>query len=103
MANLSNEMNRGARAEALLNDEILAESLQSIEQAILDRWAESPIADREGQHELRLMLKVCHDFKRNLQEVVRTGKLASLQHKQEAERKSRLKQFFRGAKSSPFI
>lgn len=95
MANLSREIDRGARAQVILNDELFKESMEIVEKAIVDRWRESPIGDKDGQHELRLMLKAFNDFRKNLEEVMNTGNLANLQRRQEIEKESKIKKFFR--------
>lgn len=95
MANLSKEIDRGARAEALLNDELFKESMEIVEKAIIDRWRDSPVGDKDGQHELRLMLKAFTDFRKNLEEALNTGKIATLQRRQEIEKESKIKKFFR--------
>lgn len=96
MSNLAHEMGRGARAEALLNDEIIKDAFDTVEKAIVDKWRDSPVGDREGQHELRLMLKAFLDVKKNIEEHVRTGKLATAQFNEE-NRLKRFKNLFRAA------
>lgn len=86
MANLPNEMNRGAKAEALLNNEMFKEALEHVESQILEKWKTSPVVDKDGQHELRLMLKCHQEFKKFLEDAINTGKLASFQ----AEHESRM-------------
>lgn len=96
MSNLPLEMSRGAKAEALLNDEIFKDALDSVEKAIVDKWRDSPVMDKDGQHELRLMLKAFLDVKKNIEEHVRTGKLATAQFNEESRLK-RIKKLFRAA------
>jgi hypothetical protein len=66
-----------------MNNPIFIESLEVMEKAIHEKWASSPVGDKEGQHELRLMLKCFHDFKKNIEEVINTGKMATFQLQQE--------------------
>ena len=75
---MSNEadVSRGTRAKALYESEPFKEAMASVKKAIIDKWASSPIADIEGQHELRLLLKIHGDFEQNLISVINTGKMA---------------------------
>lgn len=86
--NTQAELDRGFKAQQLLDNEIYQESIQTVREAILSQWAESPIRDHEGQHELRLMLKLLNDLTANIKTVADTGKLAQIQ----IERESKFKQ-----------
>lgn len=90
---LNQETARGTRARLLLESEPYKEAVSKVRQAIFDKWASSPIADKDGQHELRLMLKILGDLEANIRDVAQTGHLASLQIEQEQE-KSRLAKIF---------
>lgn len=94
MANLPHEMNRGAKAEALLNNEMFKEALNHVESQILEKWKNSPVGDKDGQHELRLMLKSFQEFRKFLEEAINTGKLASFQAEHES-RLQKMKKAFR--------
>ena len=87
------ELERGFKAQQLLDNEIYQESIQTVRDAIIAQWSESPIRDHEGQHELRLMLKLLNDLTANIKTVADTGKLAQIQ----VERDSKLKQIKRAA------
>ena len=84
--NVFKESELGARAEALLRDETYQNAVRSVREGIHLKWANSPVADVEGQHELRLMLKLLDDIESNIFEVVRTGKLAAAQIEQEKKK-----------------
>lgn len=86
--NTQAELDRGFKAQQLLDNEIYQESIQTVREAIIAQWAESPIRDHEGQHELRLMLKLLNDLTANIKTVADTGKLAQIQ----IERESKFKQ-----------
>lgn len=83
--NLRKESERGARARLLLESEAYTEAVGTVRQAIIDKWSNSPVADRDGQHELRLMLKLLNDVEANIKDVAETGKLANLQIAREQE------------------
>jgi len=75
---MSNEadVSRGTRAKTLYESEPFRDAMNSVRAAIIDKWANSPIADIDGQHELRLMLKIHGDFEQNLISVINSGKMA---------------------------
>lgn len=91
--NLHKELERGAAAQAWLDDKTTKEAFAVVRQGILDRWADSPVEDKEGQHTLRLMLKLLDDVYGNVKQVAITGQMAAAQIKQENEMKKRAKQF----------
>lgn len=89
--NIHKEADLGAKAEALLRDETYQNAVRSVREGIHIRWSASPITDVEGQHELRLMLKLLDDIEANIEEVVRTGKLAAVQIAEEKAKEKRKK------------
>ena len=68
---------RAAKAQALLNDPELNNAFDAVRKSIHDMWEQTPIRDRDGAHELRLMLKLLDDVKANIQSVVNTGKVVA--------------------------
>lgn len=79
---LDKEIAEGNRADLLISD--ITPYFELVEAAILDKWKTSPIADVEGQHELRLMVKLLGDIKANLHTAIETGKLAKIQIERES-------------------
>ena len=77
MAGVKEQINRAAKAQALLNDPELIEAFEAVKQSIFDRWESTPIRDRDGAHELKLMLKLLGDVRANLTSVVNTGKVVA--------------------------
>lgn len=73
---LARELERGARAKALLGTAIFQEVLEAIETSILDKWKSSPIRDQEGQLALRLKWQIMQEIRGYLADVAETGKLA---------------------------
>lgn len=92
--NLAKEASDGIRASALLNDPTYQDAVSKVRQGIIDKWSSSPVGDRDGQHELRLMLKLLTDIEKNIAEVATTGRLASLQIEEEAKRNSKLVELY---------
>lgn len=66
---------RARRAESILKDPIVTEAFDEIEAEILDRWKNAPNADREGQHELKLMMHVLKSFREIFERAVNEGKV----------------------------
>ena len=81
---LEYEIRRGERAEALLQDELLNDALETIKQGYMERWLDSPERDVEGRERLRLMVKTVDRLKSELQCVLDTGKLAKQTLRQRA-------------------
>jgi hypothetical protein len=78
---------RAAKAENLINDPLLAEGFENLKQAIIDRIVEAPLADKDGVHELKLMLKLLADLKLNLEAFVRDGQMIEVKIKQQKKYK----------------
>lgn len=79
---LEQEATKGNNAQRLLEE--IAPYFDLVKQAIVDKWETSPIADKEGQHELRLMRKLLGDLEANLKTAIETGKLARIQIEQDS-------------------
>jgi hypothetical protein len=71
--NLEKDVDRGSRAAALLRDPMLLEAFDGVASAIHEKWASCPVRDREGAHELHLMLKLLTDLKSVLETAVTEG------------------------------
>ena len=97
--NLHADLEKGSRAEALVRSEVYQEAFKGVRQAILETWANSPIRDTEGQHELRVMLKLLDDLNGHLVSMVNTGKLASAQIEHENKAKAYAKKVLEGVSS----
>ena len=69
-------INEGLEAEQLLSNEAFKRATESVELAIHQTWANTPLRDHEGQRELRLMLKLLHDLTGNLRVAIANGKFA---------------------------
>lgn len=66
---------RAVKAQALLEDQELNAAFAAVRESILHRIEEAPIRDKDGLHELKIMLKLLNDVRANLQSVVNTGKV----------------------------
>lgn len=76
---LESDVDRGQRAERLMNDPLLIEAFGTVKQAIVDGWESAPIRDVEGHHELKLMMKLLGDVRAHLERAVADGKLAAME------------------------
>lgn len=85
MSDLQADIDRGQKAQKLLDDPILDQAFRDVEQAIHERWADCPLRDQEGAHELKLQLKLLSDVRANLERAVADGKLAA--HELETRRR----------------
>lgn len=72
------EIQRGEAAEQLLRNELLVEAFSMVENGIIEQWKSAPIRDREGQHELKLLLKLLGEVHGYITQVAQTGKLARI-------------------------
>lgn len=73
------EVRRGELARQVLDNEIYKEAWASLHAGIHQAWESSPIRDKEGQHELRLMLKLLNDLHKRMDDVMQTGKMAKIE------------------------
>lgn len=74
---LEADITAGTRAQRLLEDDLLSKAFADVRGAIIERWESAPIRDTEGQHELKLMLRILSDVRSNLELAVMNGKLAA--------------------------
>lgn len=84
-------VNRGFEAERILNDPLVIEALDKIDNGLISAMKQSAIGDKETHHQLVIALQVADKFKKNLKEVIDTGKLESVTLKEH----NKLKQFIR--------
>lgn len=80
---IEQEASEGHRAEILMHD--MQPYFNKVRDAIIAKWEASPVADVEGQHELRLMRKLLADLEVNIKTVIDTGKLAQVQIERESK------------------
>jgi hypothetical protein len=73
------DIDRGSRADRLLNDDEFKAAVEALRSALIAQWEQCPIRDKDGAHELKLMLKLLGDLQAHLRSVADTGKLAKLE------------------------
>jgi hypothetical protein len=86
---IEQEATEGKHAERLMEE--MKPYFDMVKLAIIAKWEQSPVTDREGQHELRLMRKLLTDLEANIKTAIDTGKMAQIQIQNE----SKLSQFVR--------
>lgn len=73
---------RAQKAAMLMQNPLLAEAFTHVRLAIIERLEQTPIRDRDGAHELRLMLKLLSDVRKALGQFVNDGKVVQFNQKQ---------------------
>ncbi len=89
----ASEAQRGMLAAQVLDNEIYKEAIQSVREGIIQKWEAAPLRDKEGANELKLMLKLLGDVHRNIEAVMTTGKMASIQIERESMFKQAVNRF----------
>lgn len=70
-------LDRGIKAERIINDPLYADAYEQVKAAILSAWESAPVRDREGQHELKLMLKALGDVRAVFERAITDGKIVA--------------------------
>lgn len=70
-------LDRAAKAERIVNDPVYSAAYDEVRAAIQDAWASAPIRDKEGQHELKLMLKALTDVRAVFERSITDGKIVA--------------------------
>jgi len=84
---------KAARAEALLDDEILNESFAALEKSYIAAWRATTVDDAAGREKLFLAINIVGKVRDHLAGVVANGKLAQAELKELAETAERRKRF----------
>lgn len=73
---LRRDVERAARAEALINDELLAEAFTTLKATYLEVWEASNLRDTEGRERLFQAVKLVGSVQSHLQIILSNGQLA---------------------------
>ena len=73
---LHESMSRGARAEALLQNELLQEAFARLEQDYIEAWRISPARDTDGRERLWQAVNIVGKVRDHIVKVVNDGKLS---------------------------
>lgn len=74
---LRKQMEEATRAKTVLDSEGYQSASKAVRDAIIEAWEQCPIRDREGAHELKLMLKIHKDIEGHMRKAVEDGKFAA--------------------------
>ena len=85
--------NRAARAETLVNDELLSEGLDNLEAAYIQAWRLTAPENQMAREKLYLAVNVVGKIKQHLQTVIVDGKLADAELKELIDVQERRKKF----------
>jgi hypothetical protein len=90
---LSQSAAKAARAQRLLDDELLAEAFKSLEDSYTAAWRATTIDQAPAREKLFLAINVVGKVRDHLTTVLTNGKLAAAELKQLAEMAERKKRF----------
>ena len=76
---LNRDIVRGARAAELLNNELLQESLATLERDYIEAWKITPARDTDGRERLWQAVNIVGKVRDHLVKVVNDGKLSQRQ------------------------
>lgn len=84
---------KAARAQALLDDELLKEAFDGLEQAYTGAWRATTIEDVSGREKLFLAINIVGKVRDHLNAIVSNGKLAAKELKDLADTAERKRRF----------
>lgn len=76
---IEDEIERASKAKLVLDNPEFQRAFDQVRTAIHDVWESCPIRDTEGQHSLKLQLKLLGDVKANLERAIADGTMAALE------------------------
>jgi len=90
---LAQATDKAARAQRLLDDDMLTGAFKALEEAYTAAWRATLIDDVSGREKLFLAINVVGKVKEHLGNIVNNGKLAQAELKQLAQLAERKKRF----------
>lgn len=79
----ANDISRGVKAKAILEDEMFREAVEAVQKSIFDEFAEIEPSDVAKLQVCRLRLNALAEVTRRLASVMNTGKLAEVERERE--------------------
>lgn len=73
---LREQVERKARAEALLRDPLITEAFQTLETEFVTAWKQSAISDQAARENVYQLLQALEAFKGHFSKVLEDGRLA---------------------------
>lgn len=92
---LRTESLRGQRAAELMEDPLMVEAFTILQERFQTEWVNSPARDTEGRERLWLMQKLLTNLKGHIEEIMRTGQMASIQLEQHRTRTQKAKEWLK--------
>jgi hypothetical protein len=71
------DVERGRRAQELLDNELLTQALDAIDREVFDAWANAPALNAAEREALWQHIRACRNFRAVLLGYIQTGKLAA--------------------------
>lgn len=75
----NDEIRRGDKAKAILEDEVFAEAFDKIKSVYMNAWEQSTVGDSQGRERLWAMVAHLNDVKAHLTTVITTGNFSKKQ------------------------
>lgn len=82
-----NELDRLAKAKALLDNPLYEDSYEMCRKAIIERIEKCPLSDVAVAEDLRRCLKLLRDVRANLETCINTGKLVQFRLQEDEKRR----------------
>ena len=77
MSDLRKDLDRAARADRLLSDELLTEAFMALEDAYIEHWRNSKVLDADGRERLWQAVQIVGKVRAHLAQVITDGKMAA--------------------------
>lgn len=77
MSDLRKDLDRAARAERLLSDELLTEAFMALEDAYIEHWRNSKVLDADGREKLWQAVQIVGKVRSHLERAINDGKFAA--------------------------
>ena len=89
--NLSESIRLGTEAQALIESAAYSRAMDRLRVQIHEGWAASPVEDRDGQHQLRLLLRILDSLEQHIKDEADDGKIARKQIEEQRMRNEQIK------------
>lgn len=73
------DIKRGEQADVVLNNPLFKESITKVRDGIIKSMASSALGDSETHNRLVIAMQLLNQIEKQLQDVINTGKMATLQ------------------------
>ena len=90
------DVDRGARAQRILNDELVVDALAKIRSAIFQRWQDCSVKDTESQIELKHLLTVLTNFETYFRRAISSGEFSANELEKARTMKEKMRRAARG-------